>query len=113
MKKVFSLKHPKNPPARLMDKVRFDVKKYIKRERNKKLPEGIDYWDFDCKYGATAELAETIELKAINSNLDKALAENLESFYLEIMARGEVKPVREEKEDTDEVISAGASELEE
>lgn len=112
MKKVFSLKHPKNPAERVMDKVRFDVKKYIKRERNKKLPEGIDYWDFDCKYGATAELAEVITVKEINSNLDKALAEKLESFYLEIMVRGEVKPVREEKEESDEVIEAGVSEEE-
>ncbi|MDB9744011.1 DUF6172 family protein [Fibrobacterales bacterium] len=110
MKKVFTLMHPKNPPARLMDKVKFDVKKYIKRERNKNLPEGIDYWDFDCKIGATADVAEVIGLKEIGASLDKVLEENLESFYLEIMVRGEVKPVREEKEETDEVVSAEVEE---
>ncbi len=51
MKKTFSLIHPKTKVARLVEAVKHDVKKYLKRERNKKLPAGVDFWDFDCKYG--------------------------------------------------------------
>ena len=42
MKKTFQLEHPKIKPARLIEAVRRDVKKYIKREKRKSLPEGVD-----------------------------------------------------------------------
>ena len=51
MKKTFQLTHPKIKPARLIEAVRRDVKKYLKREKRKSLPDGVDYWDFDCKFG--------------------------------------------------------------
>ncbi|MBT5910990.1 MAG: hypothetical protein HOH25_14445, partial [Opitutae bacterium] len=60
MKKTFNLVHPKIKLARLVDAVRSDVKKYLKRERRKELPEGVDFWDFDCKFGPTAEQAKVI-----------------------------------------------------
>ena len=53
MKKTFQLTHPKIKSARLIEAVRRDVKKYLKRERRKSLPEGVDYWDVDCKFGST------------------------------------------------------------
>ena len=40
MKKTFKLTHPKINIARLVEGVKGDVKKYLKRERKKKLPEG-------------------------------------------------------------------------
>ena len=46
MKKKFVLSHPKLKVARLIEAAKHDVK-YIKRERKKKLPEDVDYWDFD------------------------------------------------------------------
>ena len=51
MRKTFQLSHPKIKLARLVEAINHDVKKYIKRERNKQLPEDVDFWDFDCKYG--------------------------------------------------------------
>jgi len=87
MKKTFQLTHPKIKLARLVEAVKHDVKKYIKRERNKKLPEGVDFWDFDCKFGPTAESSEEIHLSAINKCLNRAEEQQLESFYLEILAK--------------------------
>ena len=83
MKKTFQLEHPKIKPARLIEAVRRDVKKYIKREKRKSLPEGVDYWDFDCKYGPTEAKAEIILTSEISKCITEAEAENLESFYLE------------------------------
>ncbi len=60
MKKTFQLTHKKIKPARLIEAVRRDVKKYLKREKRKSLPNGVDYWDFDCKFGATEDKAEII-----------------------------------------------------
>ncbi|HAK47350.1 MAG TPA: hypothetical protein DCO79_15705 [Spirochaeta sp.] len=93
MKKIFSLTDPKRNPARMIDAAKYEVRKYLKREQKKALPEGFDYWDFDCRYGQTEEEAETIHVSTINKCLDQAEEQNLESFYLEILAR----PVKRKK----------------
>jgi hypothetical protein len=87
MKKIFNLVHPKIKFARLVDAVRSDVKKYLKRERRKELPEGVDFWDFDCKFGPTAEQAKVIHVAEIGKFIDAAEEEQLESFYMEILAK--------------------------
>ena len=87
MKKKFVLSHPKLKVVRLIEAAKHDVKKYIKRERKKKLPEDVDYWDFDCKYGHTEEKAKTIHISEINKCIDEAEKLQLESFYLEILAK--------------------------
>ena len=87
MKKTFVLSHPKLKIARLIEAAKHDVKKYIKRERKKKLPEDVDYWDFDCKYGHTEQKAKTFHISEINKCIDEAEKLQLESFYLEILAK--------------------------
>jgi len=87
MKKTFSLTHEKIKTPRLVDSIKHEVKKYIKRERNKTLPEGVDFWDFDCKYGHTEATAETIHLSAINKSIDEAEQSELTSFYLEVLVK--------------------------
>lgn len=87
MKKTFTLTHPKIKYDRLIDGVKHDVKKYIKRERNKQLPEDVDYWDFDCKFGHTESQADVIHLKEINKCIDEVASLKLTSFYLEIMVK--------------------------
>lgn len=87
MKKTIALTHPKLTLDRLVDSIKHDVKKYLKRERNKQLPSDHDYWDFDCKYGASEPEAASIHLSEINKKIDAAAKTELESFYLEILAR--------------------------
>jgi len=87
MKKTFSLVHPKIKLPRLIEAAKHEAKKYLKRERNKTLPEGVDYWDFDCKYGSNEQAAEVIHVSEINKKMDETEAANLESFYLEILAK--------------------------
>lgn len=87
MKKTFQLTHPKIKPARLIESVRRDVKKYLKREKRKSLPEGVDYWDFNCKFGPSEAKAEIILASEISKCISEAEVENLESFYLEILAK--------------------------
>ena len=87
MKKVFSLTHEKIKTPRLVDSIKHELKKYLKRERNKALPDGADFWDFDCKYGGTEQAAEVIHLSEINKYMDEAEKNALASFYLEILAK--------------------------
>ena len=87
MKKTFTLTHPKIKRDRLIEAVRHEIKKYLKRERNKKLPEGIDFWDFDCKFGNTVEDAHEIHVSDITKSIDTIAEQQLTSFYLEILAK--------------------------
>jgi len=87
MKKTFTLTHPKIKVPRLFEAVKSDVKKYLKRERRKTLPEGVDYWDFDCKFGPTAEEAKTAHVAEINKFIDASEEQALDSFYIEIIAK--------------------------
>ncbi len=87
MRKTFSLSHEKIKTPRLVDAIKHEVKKYLKRERNKKLPEGVDFWDFDCKYGHTQELAEVIHMSSLNKSIDEAAQNELTNFYLEILVK--------------------------
>ncbi|MFT6395536.1 MAG: hypothetical protein ACJAYU_000278 [Bradymonadia bacterium] len=67
--------------------VRAEIKKYVKRERNKTLPDSVDFWDLDCKFGPTEEEAEVVHLSDMNKSIMAAEALGLTSFYVEILAK--------------------------
>lgn len=87
MKKTFNLVHPKIKVARMVDSVKHEIKKYLKRERNKSLPEDAGYWDFDCRFGPTEENTSSLHVTEINKHIDQAEADGLTSFYVEILAK--------------------------
>ncbi len=87
MKKTFSFAHPKKKRARVADAFKHELKKYIKRERNKVLPEGMDFWDFDCRFGATEASCDTIHVSEINKVISEADVEGLDTFFLEVLAK--------------------------
>ncbi|GGK69915.1 DUF6172 family protein [Amphritea balenae] len=87
MKKTFKLSHPKIQTPRLVDSIKHEVKKYIKRERNKALPKDVDFWDFDCRFGLDEESSEVIHMSDINKYISKAEADEVESFYLEVLVK--------------------------
>ena len=87
MKKTFVLNHPKIVPARQVEAIKSEIRKYIKRERNKTLPKGVDYWDFDCKYGATEQEAQVIHLSEINKTIDSGDLSKDSSFYIEVLVK--------------------------
>ena len=87
MKKTFNLTHPKIKIARLFDASRYEVKKYIKRERGKPLPKGADFWDFDCRFGDTEKEAKVIHPSDISKHITDIEQRGLNTFYLEILAK--------------------------
>lgn len=97
MKKTFLLTDPIKKPERIADAIKFEVKKYLKRERNKSVPDKVDYWDFDCAIGATAADAQEVQIKEISSKIDGFVANESESFYLEILAKPGYKNPRIKK----------------
>lgn len=107
MRKTFHLTHEKIKPARLIEGAKHEVRKYLKRERKKSLPEGMDYWDFDCRYGATDADAKAIHVAEITQYIDEAEAQQLTSFYLEILARPAKRMTRAVVETADEETVSG------
>ena len=87
MKKTFNLTHPKIKVPRLVEGIKYEVKKYIKRERRKILPPKADFWDFDCRFGVDEASSDVIHVSAINKSISQAESKQLESFYLEILAK--------------------------
>jgi hypothetical protein len=86
MKKVFPLVSERHKPARLAEQIKGEFKKYLKRERNKSLPDDHDYWGFNCRSGENPGAAEACHEKEIGKSLDQALAAGWSTFYLEILA---------------------------
>ena len=102
MKKTFQLIVANKKKDRQVEAIKNEVRKYIKRERSKKLPEGFNYWSFDCKFGKTADEASEIRFVDITKSIDIAASENLESFYLELVARAEFRKPKEKNQENNE-----------
>ena len=96
MKKTFKLQVEGKHPDRLLEAIKHEVRKYVKRERRKTLPTGVDFWAFDCKFGVTAEQAEVVRLGEITKKMDEVKAAGGESFYVEIIAAPCIRKPRDE-----------------
>ena len=96
MKKTFSLTHEKTAPARLVEAIKNDVRKYLKRERAKTLPKGADFWDFDCRFGADAANSKVVHVAEIDAALNQAEEQKLEACYIEIIAKPGYRKPRED-----------------
>lgn len=91
MKKTFKITDSKLPVPRRVEAIKHEVKKYIQRERRKKLPDDVDFWDFDCRYGADEASSEVIHLSEINKHISQAEENGLETFYLEILVKSGIR----------------------
>ena len=87
MKKTFPLEKPPHKPPRVVEQIKSELRKYLKRERRKKLPDGVDYWDFDCRAGKDSESAEENHEKELAAAIDHAAREGWDAIYIEILAK--------------------------
>ena len=99
--KNFSLQIEGKNPDRVLEAVKHEIRKYFKRERNRVLPKGVDFWDFDCKVGLTAETAEAVKVSAVIESLDALAKEGAASVYVEILSKHGVRVINP---DNDPVI---------
>ncbi|HSI54537.1 MAG TPA: DUF6172 family protein, partial [Ramlibacter sp.] len=87
MRKTFALTAEGKHPDRVVDAVKHEIRKYIKRERRRDVPAEADFWDFDCKFGKTKDAAEVVHLNSITGLIDGVVKEGGDSFYVEILAK--------------------------
>lgn len=94
MKKTFQLKVEGKNRDRLLEAAKHDIRKYLKRERAKALPKGVDFWDFDCKSGASEATATVVPVGGLIKSIDEILKDGGDQFYVEVLAKGGVKVAR-------------------
>tara|TARA_R110000850_G_scaffold121939_2_gene239833 strand:- start:2201 stop:2581 length:381 start_codon:yes stop_codon:yes gene_type:complete len=87
MRKTFPLDASGHKPARVIESIKNDIRKYVKRERRKDLPETVDFWDFDCRVGVDAESAEGVHLAVINAAIDTASQAEGTTVYVEVLTK--------------------------
>ena len=94
MKKTYALNLEGKNPARLLDAAKHDIRKYAKRERAKPLPDGVDFWDFDCKLGASAADAATVHFAELIPAVDVLVKDGAKQFYVELVAKHGVRTAK-------------------
>lgn len=105
MKKTFALRPEGKHPDRVLDALKNELRKYMKRERRRDLPAGADFWDFDAKLGADEASAETVHANALITQLDALAQTGSAQAYVELL----VKPAtRQRWADSGEAAPSGA-----
>jgi Family of unknown function (DUF6172) len=94
MKKTFKLNLEGKNRDRVLEAVKHEIRKYVARERRRDLPTGVDFWDFDCKFGLNAESAEIVHFATITEHINGVAQAEGEQFYLEILAKHGVRQPR-------------------
>lgn len=113
MKKTFLLTSDRHKPARVVDLTKSEIRKYMKRERRRELPEEVDFLAFDCKFGFDEESPIVIHESEFNKYIDQASEKGCKSIYVEILGKPGFRQKREAVEELDEVESSSVmSEIE-
>jgi hypothetical protein len=86
MKKTFPLQSAGKDDARVRDKIRHEINKYVRRCRGKPVPEGFAQWEFMCRVGRAAEDAEAQPLKEVGKTIDTVAQTGATAVYVEIEA---------------------------
>lgn len=89
MKKTFNLQIENKNQDRNVDSIKNEIRKYIKREQKKSLPEGKDFWFFDCKFAKDEDTPKEISFADIIKFVNETVEANSKTFYLEIISRAE------------------------
>jgi hypothetical protein len=108
MRKTFQLAIEGKNPDRVLEAVKHEIRKYVKRERRRELPEGVDFWDFDCKFGASQDASQVVHFATLTALIDELAQGGGAQFYVEILAKHGVRTAKPEGA-KDRVTSAAAA----
>ena len=97
MKKVFKFTDMKKNEDRVVEAIKNEIRKYVKREKKKTLSDKATmYWDFDCRIGTTMDNAKELVFEELIKEIDKVKATGATEVYIEILAKEVRKPLKEE-----------------
>jgi Family of unknown function (DUF6172) len=87
MKKTYPLIVEGKNADRVLEALKFDIRKYFKRCRAAELPQNVDFWDFDCSVGADATSAAVVHPSNVITQIDVLAKEGHASIYVMIEAK--------------------------
>ena len=87
LKKTYTLIVEGKNRDRLLDASKHDIRKYVKRERAKPLPDGVDFWDFDCQLGASGTQVVAVHFAALMAGIDSLVREGAGQFCVEVVTK--------------------------
>ncbi|MEA3352445.1 MAG: DUF6172 family protein [Campylobacterota bacterium] len=95
MKKRFALTASNKAPARVLESIKNEIRKYIKREKRKPLSDGADFWRLDCKFAQNDDEPKEIKYEDITKCINEASEQNCESIYIELISKAVKKAPKE------------------
>lgn len=101
MRKTYPLNIEGKNRDRLLEASKHDIRKYVKRERSRALPAGVDYWDFDCKFGSSEATAAVVHFATLMGLIDTLVQEGGEQFYFEIVTKHGLRTAKPRDADAD------------
>lgn len=87
MRKTYQLNLEGKNRDRLLESSKHDIRKYIRRERRKDLPEGADYWDFDMRFGVDEASAAPLPPAELIRSINALTSEGGGQFFVEILRK--------------------------
>ena len=87
MRKTYLLNIEGKNRDRLLEASKHDIRKYVRRERGRALPEGVDFWDFDCKFGSDEATSTVVHFASLTGLIDTVAQEGGEQFYVEVVTK--------------------------
>ena len=58
------------------------------------LPEGVDYWDFACRFGLTQAEAKEVHFATLIGHMDEAAKAGAPEFFVDILGINGVRKVK-------------------
>jgi len=98
VRKTYPLHIEGKHPDRVLDAVKHDIRKYVKRQRRVALPEGVDFWDFDCRFGLSSDTAAPIHFGNLIEQIDAAAKDGATAVYVEVLAKNGHRKARPQSE---------------
>ncbi len=107
MKKTFPLTLAGRHPDRVRDALKHEIRQYLRRERRKPLLGGVDFLDFDCRFGLTEDNAAITTVQELAHQIDTAAAQGATHVYVEILAKPGHRAPRPATTDTEAAEATG------
>lgn len=87
MKTTFPLTPEGKHPERVLEAVKHDIRKDLKRQRRRELPPGADFWDFECAIGPDADSAQPVHPGDLIGALDQLAQQGAQQVHIKAIAK--------------------------
>lgn len=92
MRQTFTFAESTHKPPQALAALKSKIRKYIKRELRKPLPDDKHRWAFDCRVGPTQDDATDALVSEVIHRVDAVFETDSPTVFVEIFARPDAKP---------------------